>query len=90
MGHRSPSEVGVEEHPGGVDHWTQEVETQAFGPVARRPRIAGGNGGAGRVDQQRMGKTDVGQLAGQGVDRGRTHGQTLNERTCLSIRLMTW
>ena len=32
-----------------------------------------------RVHQQRVGKADVGQLAGDGVDRRRTHAETISD-----------
>ena len=68
----------MQEHAGGVHHRPQQVETDAFGTLARRRRVAGGDRSAGCVHQQRVGKADVGKLTCQGVDRRRTHIETLS------------
>ena len=63
------AEVGVEQHPGGVDHrlepGSQLLDLDRCGTgVARR------DGGPGGLDQQRVGQPRPGQRPGQGVDRG--------------------
>ena len=68
---RRPPQVGVQQHPGGVDHRPQQGGRHRLRPGPGRRRVAGGDGGPGRVDQQRVGQVDVGQAPGQGVDRRR-------------------
>ena len=67
--HRGPPEVGVEEDAGGVDHRLQEAPAEGGGTDRRRSRVAGGDGGAGRVHQQRVGEARGPQRPGQCVDR---------------------
>ena len=86
VGDRRPPQVGVQEDAGGVHHWLQEVETKAPGPLAGRRRIARRNRSAGRVHEQRVRKADVGQFAGDGVDRRRTHVERISGPSCLSTR----
>ena len=63
-----PAEVGVEQHPGGVDHRPQQGGGHRLGPRPGRRRIPGRDGRPGGVDQQGVRQADVGQLTGQGVD----------------------
>ena len=73
VGQWRPAQVGVQQHAGGIDDRAQEIESHALGTLAGRRGVIRGDGSPGGVDQQRVGKLDVGQLAGESVDRRWTH-----------------
>ena len=72
-GERGAAEVGVEQHARGVDDAHEQAATEIFGELPRPGWITVGDGGAGGVDQQRLGQTGVGDRPGQAVHRGRAH-----------------
>ena len=82
---RGPAEVGVQEHPGGVHHAAQEQLTRALSEGTRSLRVAGGDGLARGVDQERCGEADVRDGAGQRIDGGRSGHERQSRRKTRSV-----
>jgi hypothetical protein len=55
MGHRRPPEVRVQQHASCIDHGLEQSAADGVRFDERERGVTGGDGGASRIDEQRLG-----------------------------------